>query len=67
MLVQAIHAAAEGDPLIAPSITARLLATLAESAVPAKPAHPVVPLTEREEEVARTTAPAGVTGRVGGR
>ncbi|HEX6352543.1 response regulator transcription factor [Actinophytocola sp.] len=57
LLVQAIHAAAEGDALIAPSITARLLATFADSATSArKRAEPLTALTEREEEVAVTVA-----------
>lgn len=50
LLVQAVHAAANGDALIAPNVTRRLLATLAEHA-PEKPAQPTDPLTEREEEV----------------
>ena len=50
LLVQAIHAAAEGDALIAPNVTGRLLKTLMGSA-PEPVAHPVAPLTEREEEV----------------
>ncbi|MDT0213333.1 response regulator transcription factor [Rothia sp. ARF10] len=50
LLVQAIHAAASGDALIAPNITRRLLATFAGSA-PARPAQPIEPITEREEEV----------------
>ncbi len=56
LLVQAIRAAADGDALIAPSITARLLARLADSAPPTPPRQPIVPLTEREEEVAVTVA-----------
>ncbi|MEU4453517.1 response regulator transcription factor [Nocardioides sp. NPDC023903] len=56
LLVQAIHAAANGDALISPNITRRLLATLAglERATP--PAQPIEPLTEREEEVLLTVA-----------
>ena len=50
LLVQAIHAAAAGDALIAPNVTRRLLATFAERA-PAAPVQPIDPLTEREEEV----------------
>lgn len=50
LLVQAIHAAARGDALIAPNITRRLLATFADQA-PAVPVQPVDPLTQREEEV----------------
>lgn len=50
LLVQAIHAAADGDALIAPNVTRRLLSTFADQA-PATPVQPVDPLTEREEEV----------------
>ncbi len=50
LLVQAIHAAASGDALIAPSITGRLLATFS-AAEPDQRAQPIEPLTEREEEV----------------
>lgn len=50
LLVQAIHAAANGDALIAPNVTRRLLATFADQA-PESPIQPVDPLTEREEEV----------------
>ena len=45
LLVQAIHAAAEGDALIAPSVTARLLAGFADSASSSKRARPPVALT----------------------
>jgi len=50
LLVQAIHAAATGDALIAPNVTRRLLATFADQA-PVVPVRPIDPLTEREEEV----------------
>ena len=56
LLVQAIHAAADGDALIAPSVTARLLATFSRSASTAEPAQPIEPLTGREEEVLATVA-----------
>ncbi len=56
LLMQAIHAAANGDALIAPSITARLLATFSASATRKPPAPPVEPLTAREEEVLLTVA-----------
>jgi DNA-binding NarL/FixJ family response regulator len=56
LLVQAIHAAAAGDALIAPSITARLLARFADTRPGAAPAQPIEPLTEREEEVLVTVA-----------
>lgn len=54
LLVQAIHAAANGDALIAPSITARLLTHFTAGATPS--AEPVDPLTVREEEVLRCVA-----------
>ena len=56
LLVQAIHAAANGDALIAPSVTARLLSTFAHTANQPAPAQPNWPLTEREEEVLVTVA-----------
>jgi len=58
LLAQAVRAAASGDALIAPSVTARLLSTFAGlGASPSGPAsQPIVPLTEREEEVLVTVA-----------
>jgi len=56
LLMQAIHAAANGDALIAPNITARLLATFSASATRQPPAPPIEPLTAREEEVLLTVA-----------
>ena len=56
LLVQAIHAAAEGDALIAPSVTGRLLATLANATNRPPAVQPFEPLTEREEEVLITVA-----------
>jgi len=54
LLVQAIDAAAKGDALIAPNVTARLLETFAR--VQTTPVQPAWPLTEREEEVLVTVA-----------
>ena len=51
LLTQAIHAAAEGDALIAPSITARLLAAFAGARAQQPPAQPIESLTSREEEI----------------
>lgn len=51
LLVQAIHAAASGEALVAPNITARLLETFARIEGPSAPPQPVDPLTEREEQV----------------
>ncbi|MET7281746.1 response regulator transcription factor [Kribbella sp. NPDC005582] len=56
LLVQAIHAAAEGDALIAPRITARLLAAFSDTRLGRPPVQPVEPLTSREEEVLITVA-----------
>jgi DNA-binding NarL/FixJ family response regulator len=56
LLAQAIHAAAEGDALIAPKITARLLAAFSDTRLGRPPAQPVEPLTSREEEVLITVA-----------
>lgn len=50
LLVQAVHAAAGGDALIAPNVTRRLLATFAGQK-PVVPIQPIDPLTEREEQV----------------
>ena len=50
LLTQAIHAAAQGDALIAPNVTRRLLQTFVDYA-PGAVSQPVDPLTEREEEV----------------
>ncbi|WP_372594199.1 LuxR C-terminal-related transcriptional regulator, partial [Actinotalea sp.] len=55
LLVQAVHAAARGDALIAPSVTARLLETFAGSGARTA-APPLEPLTAREEEVLLTVA-----------
>lgn len=56
LLAQAIHAAANGDALIAPNITARLLDEFAGRAEGTKPVQPIEPLTGREEEVLLTVA-----------
>jgi DNA-binding NarL/FixJ family response regulator len=51
LLVQAIHSAANGDALIAPNVTARLLAAFCGAPADAPPAQPSEPLTVREEQV----------------
>lgn len=56
LLVQAVHAAANGDALIAPSVTARLLAAFADASSSTPPRQPIEPLTTREEEVLLTVA-----------
>jgi DNA-binding NarL/FixJ family response regulator len=55
VLAQAVHAAAAGDALIAPSITARLLAAFAAAGSPSPP-PPAEPLTSREEQILATVA-----------
>jgi DNA-binding NarL/FixJ family response regulator len=56
LLVQAIHAAASGEALIAPSVTVRLLSEFASAAPRDRPVQPYEPLTAREEEVLRAVA-----------
>jgi DNA-binding NarL/FixJ family response regulator len=56
LLVQAIHAAANGDALIAPNVTARLLARFAHASSTQPAKQPIEPLTAREEEVLLTVA-----------
>jgi DNA-binding NarL/FixJ family response regulator len=56
LLIQAIHAAAKGDALIAPNVTARLLAAFSDVHAGRPPAQPIEPLTDREEEVLLTVA-----------
>jgi DNA-binding NarL/FixJ family response regulator len=56
LLVQAIHAAANGDALIAPNVTVRLLAAFSAPSTGRPPFQPIEPLTGREEEVLVTVA-----------
>ena len=56
LLVQAVHAAADGDAMIAPSITVRLLANFARQHSDTSPRQPFEALTDREEEVLLTVA-----------
>ncbi|MDP9863448.1 MULTISPECIES: response regulator [Streptosporangium] len=56
MLSQAVHAAADGDALIAPSVTARLLGTFARTGPATPPVRPIEVLTDREEQVLATVA-----------
>ena len=51
LLAQAVRAAADGEALIAPSVTVRLLAAFAEVPTGRPAVQPVAPLTAREEEV----------------
>ena len=56
LLTQAIHAAANGEALIAPSVTVRLLAAFADQRTGEPLRQPIDPLTAREEEVMVTVA-----------
>jgi len=56
LLAQAIRSAADGDALIAPSVTVRLLEAFASSVDQTAREQPIEPLTEREEEVLQTVA-----------
>ena len=56
LLNQAIHAAANGEALIAPNVTVRLLTAFADLRTGQPPAQPIEPLTAREEEVLLTVA-----------
>jgi DNA-binding NarL/FixJ family response regulator len=51
LLAQAVHAAADGDALIAPSVTTRLLKAFADAGPAAPPKQPIDALTDREEQV----------------
>jgi DNA-binding NarL/FixJ family response regulator len=51
LLAQAVHAAASGDALIAPSVTTRLLKAFADAGPAAPPKQPIEALTDREEQV----------------
>ena len=51
LLVQAVRSAADGEALIAPSVTVRLLRAFAEVPTGRPAAQPISPVTAREEEV----------------
>jgi len=63
LLLQAINAAANGDALIAPNVTVRLLETFANPAR-SRTAQPIEPLTDREEQVLLTVARGHTNGEV---
>jgi DNA-binding NarL/FixJ family response regulator len=56
LLTQAVHAAANGEALIAPSVTVRLLAAFADVPTGDPLPQPIEPLTAREEEVVVSVA-----------
>jgi DNA-binding NarL/FixJ family response regulator len=65
LLAQAVHAAARGDALIAPNITARLLSSFADNRSRPMPAEPVEPLTAREEQVLLAAARGRSNSEIG--
>ena len=66
MLSQAVHAAANGDALIAPSVTARLLATFAANGPASSPVQPIDPLTGREEQILAAVARGRTNNEIAG-
>jgi len=64
LLSQAVHAAAEGDALIAPSVTARLLDAFAHAGPASSTADPVEALTYREEQILATVARGRTNGEI---
>ncbi len=70
LLGQAVRAAADGEALIAPNVTVRLLQAFARSAAtapggPPKRAELIEPLTEREEDVLLTVAQGASNAEIG--
>lgn len=65
LLAEAVRAAATGDALIAPEITARLLAEFSPAAP--RSAEPADPLTSREEEVLVALAAGFTNAEIGTR
>jgi DNA-binding NarL/FixJ family response regulator len=65
LLAQAVRAAANGEALIAPSVTVRLLHTFAGTAGRRAPTQPVDPLTDREEEVLLAVARGLTNSEIG--
>ena len=64
LLAQAVRAAAAGDALIAPSVTARLLDAFAGAGPAGPPAQPLDRLTEREEQVLLAVARGASNGEI---
>jgi DNA-binding NarL/FixJ family response regulator len=66
LLSQAIHAAANGDALIAPSVTVRLLDAFAGAGADAPPTQPVDALTNREEQILAAVARGRTNNEIAG-
>jgi DNA-binding NarL/FixJ family response regulator len=65
-LIQAIHAAVQGDALIDPGVTARLLTSFSATAPTTAPIQPLEALTDREEEVLLTVARGRTNAEIAG-
>jgi DNA-binding NarL/FixJ family response regulator len=66
LLAQAVRAAADGDALIAPSITARLLDAFASAGPSSPPVQPIEALTDREEQILATVARGRTNSEIAG-
>jgi DNA-binding NarL/FixJ family response regulator len=66
LLSQAVHAAAAGDALIAPTVTTRLLQAFAAAGPGERPRQPVDPLTDREEQVLAAIARGRTNAEIAG-
>ncbi|BCY12574.1 response regulator [Actinoplanes sp. L3-i22] len=66
LLGQAVRAAAAGDAIIAPAVTARLLKTFARGGPGGPLPQPGEPLTEREEEVLQAVAEGRTNNEIAG-
>jgi len=66
LLSQAVHAAANGDALIAPSITARLLDAFADAGPTAPLRQPIEALTDREEQILAAVAGGRANSEIAG-
>lgn len=65
LLFQAIHAAANGDALIAPSVTARLLSVFSSRDSARSAPEPIEALTQREEQVVLAVARGRTNSEIG--
>jgi DNA-binding NarL/FixJ family response regulator len=65
LLAQAVNAAANGDALIAPSITARLLESFADAGPATPPVQPIEALTDREEQILAAVARGRTNSEIG--
>jgi DNA-binding NarL/FixJ family response regulator len=66
LLAQAIHAAANGEALVAPGITRRLLEAFAAAGPAAPPKQPFEALTDREEQVLAAVARGRTNNEIAG-